>query len=185
MKPENLPRFSALPFPGLNDFATDERDILEPEAEAKTKSRHAITINRPPVEVVSLLTESPDIIYTLAGAEMRLDEHAAGMIFDLKVQMEEDGISFESNDDAEIKVSGKIQIAQGPDIESTVLTVSADYSLPGGKLQEWLKMFAGHDPDTVILVQMKRLKALIETGEIPTTVGQPSGREHESSKTIH
>lgn len=70
--------------------------------------------------------------------------------------------------------------------EGTVIALEADYELPGGKLQEWLRMFSGNDPDTVMQVQLKRLKAFLETGEIPTTVGQPSGREEEQpGRTVH
>jgi uncharacterized membrane protein len=85
----------------------------------------------------------------------------------------------------DLTVKGEIRFAHGPNNRSTVLIVSSDYTLPGGKLQEWLEMFSGNDPDTVVQVQMKRLKAFLETGEIPTTVGQPSGREEETKHTVH
>jgi uncharacterized membrane protein len=54
-----------------------------------------------------------------------------------------------------------------------------DYSVPGGKLTEFLTFFSGESPDILILTNLHRLKAFLETGEIPTTEGQSSGREIE------
>lgn len=175
MKSDTLSQFSSVTFPEFREQAPSE---------PKTKSRHAITIARPVAEVVDLITQTPEVIYALAGAEMRLEE-SAPKIFDLQIGIHPDHITFESSKDLDFKVKGDIRFSKGPNGASTVLTVSSDYSLPGGKLQEWLKMFAGNDPDTVILVQMKRLKAFLETGEIPTTQGQPSGRDEETQHTVH
>jgi hypothetical protein len=52
-----------------------------------------------------------------------------------------------------------------------------NYSIPGGKLTEWTTLFSGEDPDTLTITNLKRLKAFLETGEIPTTKGQTSGRK--------
>ena len=48
--------------------------------------------------------------------------------------------------------------------------------------------FNSEGPSTVINIFLKRLKALIETGEIPSIKGQPSGREKipkKENKTLH
>ena len=44
----------------------------------------------------------------------------------------------------------------------------------------------GEEPSNLMNIFLKRLKALLETGEIPTTKGQPSGREQlEHKPTLH
>jgi uncharacterized membrane protein len=46
-----------------------------------------------------------------------------------------------------------------------------------GKLLGTAEKLQGEDPDTQAAIDLRRLKALLETGEIPTVEGQPSGRE--------
>ncbi len=45
--------------------------------------------------------------------------------------------------------------------------------------------FKTEGPSSLINIFLKRLKALIETGEVPTTKGQPSGREEIKKQQLH
>jgi hypothetical protein len=53
------------------------------------------------------------------------------------------------------------------------------YSVPGGKLTELVTLMSGESPQVLTLTNLRRLKALMETGEIATVEGQPSGREED------
>ena len=55
--------------------------------------------------------------------------------------------------------------------------MNMDYSVPGGKITELIAKMRGEDPDSLAIINLKRLKAFLETGEIATIEGQPSGRE--------
>ena len=51
-----------------------------------------------------------------------------------------------------------------------------------GKLVGALEKLGLADPDSEALRTVRRLKAFMETGEVPTTVGQPSGRSEDSAE---
>lgn len=59
----------------------------------------------------------------------------------------------------------------------TEATLAADYALPGGVLADAAARLFGAAPDLLAGTVLRRLKALIETGEIPTLRGNPSARE--------
>jgi uncharacterized membrane protein len=50
------------------------------------------------------------------------------------------------------------------------------YSPPAGPLGRFFAKLLGSDPAQRLQQDLRRLKQLIETGEIVTTHGQPSGR---------
>ena len=58
----------------------------------------------------------------------------------------------------------------------TRVRVHLQYSPPGGKLGAAVAWLFGEEPTIQIREDLRRFKQLIETGEIPTTEGQPSGR---------
>jgi uncharacterized membrane protein len=60
---------------------------------------------------------------------------------------------------------------------ATVVSFKVAYPSVVGRLVGMARMFQGEDPDTQAAVNLRRLKALLETGEIATTEGQPNGRE--------
>ncbi len=58
----------------------------------------------------------------------------------------------------------------------TRVRVNLQYSPPGGKLGAAVAWLFGEEPTTQVREDLRRFKALLETDEIPTTAGQPSGR---------
>ena len=58
----------------------------------------------------------------------------------------------------------------------TRVTVSMEYMPPAGKMGSMLATMFGENPDQQVREDMRRFKQLMETGEVPTTVGQPHGR---------
>jgi uncharacterized membrane protein len=49
------------------------------------------------------------------------------------------------------------------------------YSPPGGKIGAAVARLLGRDAATEIREDLRRFKQLLETGEVPTTHGQPRG----------
>jgi uncharacterized membrane protein len=64
---------------------------------------------------------------------------------------------------------------------ATVVSFKVAYPATMGKLVGFARHFWGEDLDTRAAVNLRRLKALLETGEIPTTEGQSSGREESAA----
>ncbi len=69
----------------------------------------------------------------------------------------------------------------------TRVRVRLQYNPPAGRLGALVARLFGEEPNQTIREDLRRLKRLLETGEIPTTVGQPSGRRttsiHPSART--
>ncbi len=65
------------------------------------------------------------------------------------------------------------------------MTVNVEYVPPAGKLGAVVAQMFGEHPEQQIREDMRRLKQLMETGEIPTTVGQPHGRRTAFVRMLH
>jgi uncharacterized membrane protein len=72
--------------------------------------------------------------------------------------------------------AGSIRFAAAPGGRGTFVTVGLHYRLPTGVLAAGLAKLLGPDPLGEVREDLRRFKQLIETGEIATTEGQPSGR---------
>lgn len=64
---------------------------------------------------------------------------------------------------------------------ATVVSMKVIFPSPAGRLAALLKKVQGEDPDTQAIKCLRALKSLLETGEVPTTQGQPSGREESAA----
>jgi len=58
----------------------------------------------------------------------------------------------------------------------TIVRVHMQYNPPGGRLGAAVAYVFGEDPSMQVQEDLRRFKRLMETGEIPTIEGQPSGR---------
>ncbi len=77
---------------------------------------------------------------------------------------------------AEVTNAGSIHFEPAPDGRGTKVSVTLNYNPPGGKAGVLLAKLFGEEPGQLIDLNLRRLKRLVETGEIPTIEGQPSGR---------
>jgi len=59
----------------------------------------------------------------------------------------------------------------------TMVVVHLQYEPPAGKVGATIAWLLGHEPSQTIREDLWRFKALMETGEVPTTEGQPRGRQ--------
>jgi uncharacterized membrane protein len=84
-------------------------------------------------------------------------------------------ISWRSSDSAPIEHSGSIRFSPGPDGRGTIVRVEMLRRPVRPGIGASLQIFASR-ADFQLSEALRRLKALMETGEIPTTEGQPSGR---------
>jgi uncharacterized membrane protein len=73
--------------------------------------------------------------------------------------------------------AGSIHFEPGTVGRGTTVRVKLQYDPPGGKLGAALAWAFGDSPSQVLREGLRRFKQLMETGEIPTTDGQPRGQQ--------
>jgi uncharacterized membrane protein len=84
-------------------------------------------------------------------------------------------IAWRSLDGAEINNAGTVRFDPAPGDEGTEVTVTLEYQPPGGKLGALLAKLSGEEAGQQVEEALRRFKALMEAGEIPTTEGQSVG----------
>ena len=76
---------------------------------------------------------------------------------------------------ADVVSAGSVHFTpSGKDIE-TLVRVRMQYDPPAGKMGAAIAWLFGEEPSQTIREDLRRFKALMETGEVPTTKGQPRG----------
>jgi uncharacterized membrane protein len=89
-------------------------------------------------------------------------------------EVENKVIGWQSLEGSTISTAGSVNFDEDP--HGTRVTVHLQYNPPGGKLGAAVAKLFGEEPNQTIREDLRRFKQLMETGEIPTTEGQPSGR---------
>ncbi|MBD2508354.1 SRPBCC family protein [Nostoc muscorum FACHB-395] len=86
-------------------------------------------------------------------------------------------ISWASVEGADVDNSGFVRFKKAPGDRGTEVKVVLEYNPPGGTLGATVAKLFGEEPEQQIGDELRRFKMLMETGEIATTEGQPSGRK--------
>jgi uncharacterized membrane protein len=89
---------------------------------------------------------------------------------------ENESIHWRSLPDSDLDVDGKVEFRVAPANRGTEMRVRLHYRLPGGGTGRLLARNLGKVPSFWLRQDLRRLKALMETGEIPTIEGQSHGR---------
>lgn len=113
-------------------------------------------------------TRSHWIVQGPAGTEIEWD---ADITYDQPNQL----LVWHSIEGADVDHAGQVRFEQSVDGHGTVIHVEMQYRPPGGKAGSMIAKLFGESPEQQIAEDIRRFKQLIETGEIPTTVGQSSG----------
>ena len=71
---------------------------------------------------------------------------------------------------------GSVLFQDAPGGRGTAVKVHLEYVPPAGSLGTAIARVMGHSPQRVVAETLRRLRQLLETGEIATTEGQPSAR---------
>jgi uncharacterized membrane protein len=69
--------------------------------------------------------------------------------------------------------AGEVIFEPAPGGHGTIITVLQEFRM--GKLASAWETFVGRNPKQAVIENLRHFKALMETGEIPRTTGQPSG----------
>jgi uncharacterized membrane protein len=170
----------------IADFGSDTR--------AQLRGRHGIhveesvTINKPIGEVYRFwrnLENLPQFMDHLESVAMReagvshwVAKGPAGMKveWDARIinEVENKVIGWQSLEGSMVSTAGSVNFAESP--RGTEVRVHFQYNPPAGKLGSAVARLFGEEPNQTVREDLRRLKRLLETGEVPTIKGQPSGR---------
>ena len=84
-------------------------------------------------------------------------------------------IAWKSTPDSRIKNQGSVDFHREPNGRGTIVTVDMSYEPTAGPVGRAVAAIFGKNPEFTVREDLRRFKALIEAGEVPTTIGQPHG----------
>ena len=87
-------------------------------------------------------------------------------------------ISWRSTGSPDVGSAGSVRFERTPGDRGTFVRVSLNYMPPAGALGAAIAKLFGEEPETQIKDDLRRLKQVLEAGEIATTEGQPTGARH-------
>jgi uncharacterized membrane protein len=85
-------------------------------------------------------------------------------------------IGWRSVPGSEINTAGSVHFKPAPGGRGTEVSVELQYLPPGGTLGALFAKLFGEEPQQQIREDLRHLKQIMETGEVPTVSGQPRGR---------
>jgi uncharacterized membrane protein len=170
----------------IADFGSDTRQQLGGRRGIHVQS--SVIINRPIDEVYRFwrnLENLPTFMQHLESVAMReagvshwVATGPAGMKaeWDARIINEVDNqvIGWQSLEGSTVSTAGSVNFDEDP--HGTRVTVHLQYQPPGGRLGAAFARLFGEAPSQTVREDLRRFKRLLETGEIPRTQGQPSGR---------
>jgi uncharacterized membrane protein len=95
---------------------------------------------------------------------------------ELSSDVENERIGWKSAENASVPNSGVV-LFKPTSNRGTVVEVTMIYEPPAGKLGALVAKLFGEEPNQQVAEDLRRFKQLMESGEIITVEGQPSGRE--------
>lgn len=148
----------------------------------------AVTIRRPAAELYAFwreVTNLPRIIHHPATVtRISADESHWSVSapigqaeWDAVIINDEPGrlLAWRSREGGDVDSAGTVRFEEAPGDEGTEVTVALEYSPPAGKLGALVAKFTRDSASSQVYDALKRFKALLEAGEIPTIQGQPAG----------
>ena len=84
-------------------------------------------------------------------------------------------IAWRSLPGADVDHAGSVRFVPGVEGRGTEVKVVIDYLPPAGVVGKWVAKLFGEEPEQQIHEDLRNFKRFMETGEIPTTDGQPRG----------
>lgn len=158
--------------------------------ERRIRTEQHTTINRSPDELYTFwrsLSNLPQVMSHLESVEEYSDTRShwvakgpagshvawdAEITEDLEPQM----IAWRSLEGADVKNAGSVSFTKLSYDRGTDVKVVLAYEPPAGRVGAAIAKLFGEEPEQQLRGDLRRFKQLMETGEVTTTRGQPSGR---------
>ncbi|MEZ4728225.1 MAG: SRPBCC family protein [Caldilineaceae bacterium] len=152
--------------------------------------KRAVTIDKPAQELYNYwrkLENLPNFMHHLEQVEQTGDKSfhwkakiAGGIPVEWDAEIVEDlpgqRIAWRTKPDAQVQQQGVVTFKPATGERGTVVEVDIHYSPPGGIIGEAFGRMLNGVTAQQVKDDIRRFKNLMETGEVPTVEGQPSGR---------
>ena len=153
--------------------------------------KHSTTINRTPMEVYDYVKDPANHHLYMENVESVHADPDGTFHWAMKGPFgstwrfqsrhinEEPGhlVAWKTLPGGDIESAGSIRLVPAWDGRGTEVTMEINFEPPAGSVGLAVAKILGHDPDATVRENLRRLKNLLEAGEIPTIQGQSSGRE--------
>lgn len=161
------------------------------------KIEKSVTINKSPEELFSFwkdFTNLPRFMKHLESVS-KIDEHRshwvakapAGMTveWDAEIINEQKNelIAWRSLEGTNVPNAGSVRFEPAPGNRGCIVRVLLSYEPPAGAVGSKIAKLFGEEPSQQVEEDLRRFKQLMETGEIPSTEIQPSGRARAHSNS--
>lgn len=157
-----------------------------------------ITVNKSPDECYRFwrnFDRFPEFMQHLEAVEKITDTRShwkarapigASVEWDADITVDQPGeqLAWHSVEGADVDNGGTVRFEPAPGGRGTIVRVEMQYRPPGGKAGALVARLFGENPSQQMDGDLRRFKQLIETGEITTTEGQPSGERSPMVKLI-
>lgn len=176
---------------GVTTAADDEgRQVSVPYGRG-VRVEKAVTINAPPDRIYAFwrnFENLPRFMHNLEAVHVRDSKRShwvakgpAGTKVDWEAEIinevPNELIGWRSVDGSQIDNAGSVHFTPAAGNRGTEVKVVLRYDPPAGKVGATVSRILGEDPAANVQEDLRRLKMLIETGEIATTEGQSTGRK--------
>lgn len=155
-----------------------------------TRVDHAVTIARPVADVYRFwrdfenlphfMTHLIDVDTTTDGRSHWVARGPMGLKVEWDAELIADlpnsHISWKSLPGSDVDTAGSVHFRELADGRGTEIRVELKYDPPGGQLGTFIARLFGENPDRQVREDLRRLKQILEAGEVPTVEGQPHGK---------
>jgi uncharacterized membrane protein len=153
----------------------------------------ATTINRTPEELFAFwrnFENLPQVMDHIASVEFLTDKRSRWRVhgpIDTVLEWEAEIINEHPNaliawgsvEGSELRHAGSIRFEPGPGGLGTEVKLAVEYE--AGRLADTMAKLFRHSPAQQMREDLRHFKQWMEAGEIPTTKGQPAGRDEDKS----
>lgn len=174
---------------GVSGLPTIPGRSLAPDGERSVRVEKVVTINCAVDEVYAAWrdVESLPTIMSHLESVTRTDDGLTHWVakapfgrtveWDAEIINVEVGrvIAWRSVEGADVENVGAVHFHEAPADRGTELRVRIEYNPPAGVLGASVAKLFGEEPGQQVADDLRRFKAFMETGEYPTTEGQPRG----------
>jgi uncharacterized membrane protein len=177
---------------GINTAGTagSNNPVVSVPANRGIKVEKSVTVNKSPAELYSFwrnfenlprfMNHLESVRVTGGNRSHWIAKAPAGTTveWDAEIHNEKENelIAWRSLEGADVSSAGSVHFQAAPGGRGTEVKVVLKYDPPGGAVGAAIARLFGEEPSQQIEDDLRRFKQVMETGEITTTTGQPSGR---------
>ena len=99
-------------------------------------------------------------------------------------ERENEFIAWRSLPGSTVQSMGNVIFEDAPGGRGTIVTVEMQYNPPAGSMGAAFAKLFGEEPSQQLRDDLRHFKQMMETGEVPSVEGQPSGRNKEFERSI-